>query len=951
MLGSDSHALSPEARKFQARVAQIQGRARITRTDPSRWPYRDAAAVLSRFKPEELHPLLDTDSGPKGWTDFLPDCEPALAAGSSEGWWQLRDNIRRDALRHLGSRQRMQKALNANSPLPDDPMQRALTELIATALPNPLTSLSREELSAIMIVRDWLNGVLDGLPSETELRRTLIIAEVLEPLKRLAGNGRFLGRRNELETLREYIGVRAAQGAVASRIWSYVRKSYYDFRNNPPYLITGPGGVGKSTLLARVILDHSENFAAQDALPFAYLDLDRAALDPARPLTLVADAALQLMIEWPHLERPLHSIVDRLTSLSGGDATFYEDVRGASSSDQLIFEFGKLLAEGSGQRPVLFAIDTFEEAQYLGFDVVDGMARLLTSLQAAAPMLRIVLAGRGDLDDQTSVLSARALHLGDMSQDEARELLRLNIMIQPTADAALIDEVIDLVGRNPLSLKLAATVVNQQGVQALQTVETRNWLLLRVKAETVQARLYGRILAHIHDDDIRKMVKPGLIVRRLTADVIREVLAIPCDLSLSAPNAADNLMERLGKELALFYRDPDGSLRHRPDVRRLMLKDLANDIPAATVREVHDGAIAYYQKQPAEPVARAEEIYHRLMRGDIPASAESRWIAGMEIHLRTALEEVPAAAQIWLSAKLGVTPDRTLLTRAEIEDRERITAVSVQRLLSSGDVAGALKALGTRSDRTDSSPLFLLESEAYRRSGSWQKARETAERGIAGSARAGEIVLQRNLLVQLSLIEETAGSIQQALARIDQALDVAANSIEPVEKLRAVIARIRLLRKLGTTRDIERRDAIDKALELLTPAVLDSLNQQPGLLREVVAELGQVRPELLNQALEIVKLPSPTQGGAGNLANALSEWDNRLSKTSGGRSSELAQRAGLKAGDSGAWLKYLSDIGPGVFSQIMNWRAEMQPDRGVDKAVVDLYRSGVDAALGLVVKF
>ena len=57
------------------------------------------------------------------------------------------------------------------------------------------------------------------------------------------------------------------------------------------------------------------------------------------------------------------------------------------------------------------------------------------------------------------------------------------------------------------------------------------------------------------------------------------------------------------------------------------------------------------------------EIYHRLMRGDDPSSIESRWIAGLDPYLQTALEEVPSAARIWLSRRLGVTPDRALLQR------------------------------------------------------------------------------------------------------------------------------------------------------------------------------------------------------------------------------------------------------------------------------------------------
>jgi hypothetical protein len=463
--------------------------------------------------------------------------------------------------------------------------------------------------------------------------------------------------------------------------------------------------------MARLILDYSEDFESPDALPFVYLDLDRATLDPLRPLSLIAEAALQLLAEWPLQEPQLRNIVDQVALTLQAEASFFEGQRRISGGDDVLAEFGKCLALGSNGRPILFVIDTFEEAQYLGFDVVMNLGRLLTNLQQAAPMLRIVLAGRADLRGQTSKLPTKEIKLGDLSRDEARELLRRNMRRTVSAEPALLDEVINLIGCNPLSLKLACSVLNDAGLEELKSVDVRNWLLLRVRAETVQARLYGRILAHIHDENVSRLVKPGLLVRRLTEAVILEVLAEPCGISMLDPSLATQLMVALGNEVALVYRDKDGSLRHTPDVRRLMFKDLESELPAATI---HDRAVSFYEAQPPDPVSRAEEIYHRLMRGDDPSSLNSRWMDGMGAYLRTALEEVPPAAQVWLSKKLGITPDQALLALVDLEDWENITARSVQRLIGTGDAQSAIAVLRQRSERTNGSSLYLLESEAFR---------------------------------------------------------------------------------------------------------------------------------------------------------------------------------------------------------------------------------------------
>jgi hypothetical protein len=89
---------------YRARLAEVQRQTREARKDPSRWPFREAAAVLSRFIPAKLRPASASDPAQVGWEDFQIDCEPASKEASS-AWWQLRDAIRRETFRPDGDAQ------------------------------------------------------------------------------------------------------------------------------------------------------------------------------------------------------------------------------------------------------------------------------------------------------------------------------------------------------------------------------------------------------------------------------------------------------------------------------------------------------------------------------------------------------------------------------------------------------------------------------------------------------------------------------------------------------------------------------------------------------------------------------------------------------------------------------------------------------------------------------
>jgi cellulose synthase operon protein C len=936
----DSNALG----FMRKNLSEIRREMREAQRDPTRWPYREAAAVLSRFLPDRLRPFGTDHVEREGWDDFLIDSEP-VSHSEPGGWWRLRPHIRREALSRLKTRQNMLNALAVNPEHPSDPIQRMFEAVIGAPRTRlDIERLPREDLTALISVCEWLSGILPELPAEPAIRRAVAVGDLLEPMRRLSEG--FVGRQSELEQLRDYVGLKVSTRAGRAA-WRFARDVYYDLTKRPPIMIVGVGGVGKSTLLARFILDYSEEADGDTALPFVYLDLDLPSIIPSQPVSLIAEAAHQLSVEWPEFADALNSISEQVRRLVLGDEAraSLEGTRLLAHRSDVLVYFARILNEGSVGRPVLFVIDTFEEAQFLGSDVIHSIWELLGGLQRECPMLRVVIAGRTFAREQLWSFPAKVVALGDLDRGEARELVRHLVPSIESRDEATINEIIDIVGRNPMSLKLACTLVRDQGVERLRNLETRHWLMLRVKTETVQARLYGRILGHIHEPAVKKLAHPGLLLRRLTPEIIRDVLAEPCGISVNDLATAEILMSELSREVTLVERDPDGSLRHRPDVRRLMLNDLKEDVPAEIARLIHDRAVTYYERLDG-PVARAEEIYHRLVRGDELTALDKRWIPGVDPYLRTALDEVPAAARLWLSKRLGVTPDSRLLNMAALEQWEDFTARSALRLLQSGDPSKALGMVQDRRDRSPASPLFRLEAEALRLLDRSIEAREILQFGIAVNGQAGALAANRELLIQLSLLDETSGDLEGALVDVQMAESIRIR-IDPIETLPLITTRLRLLRKLGKGYGSERRRAVEESVALIAQGLTEGLERRPALLREVVAELGTADPAILSLGLQALGLELKGESQITLLANALAEWDKRIGRH--GKSNELATRAGLLyASTEVTWSQFvMTTSATELGRRILNWRAELRPDRRVDAALTKIYRLNVDAELNL----
>ena len=129
--------------------------------------YLNAAAVLAALDPFQLCPV--SASAVNNETAYLerllPKCEP-ITQGSGRGFWRLLLPERRGALKALGTRDAMQQALRANPHRPDISLQLMFERVVADER-FMLAQASREDLTSLLTVHEWLDGILDDLPNRT----------------------------------------------------------------------------------------------------------------------------------------------------------------------------------------------------------------------------------------------------------------------------------------------------------------------------------------------------------------------------------------------------------------------------------------------------------------------------------------------------------------------------------------------------------------------------------------------------------------------------------------------------------------------------------------------------------------------------------------------------------------------------------------------------------------
>lgn len=751
---------------------------------------------------------------------LMQECRRVLGP-DGEQHWAISDQVRRRTLRQLGP-EGAREALRGTSVTPTGPVQSSLSRAIDPSTTAPARTEDLESISADLQVARWLDGHFPAVRDIEATTAALARHELLAPLRSFTAEG-FYGREAELARLEEHL------------------------RNGrQPLVISGIGGVGKSTLLAKFITDRTSS-----GLRFAYLNFDRGALAANEPAQLLAEMVRQLLIQEPAL--PAERLDVLIQDLRAQERDDEQSVAVSSHSSaptawtrrtRSYLSLAAKLLNPFLKRGLVVVLDTFEEVQRRRLADFFLLREFLEQLASLIPSARFVISGRALDTGLGAQLDAEVIELDELDPEAAIRMLRQAPGVN--ASAELAERTIALVSCNPLSLRLA--------IEILRASHADDPLLdLELQEGQIQGVLYRRILLHIEDLNVRKIAHPGLVVRVVTPEVIRAVLAGPCRIQVQDDDHALQLFNQLEREATLVTSDGT-SLRHRSDVRKLMLPSLERD-QKPQVAKIHRAAIRYYKGIPG-PEARAEELYHRLMMHQSGRTVDTRWDATALTSLLESVDELPARGQQYLWARSGgqINIPAEVMQEADDQQWAAATAPTIASELRAGRPEVALSLARERRGPGGESLLPVAEVEALESLREFDSALgvlRTARDAALRKRRSAEAVsLTLDVLRVLERMQRFPEAVHEA-SELRDAL-TAGYGESALDYLVATTSYLRLLRRSGEQDSSQYKEAVADAVTKAERLMLRELSSRPGLIRELLAEIGNASEKLLRFGIKHV---------------------------------------------------------------------------------------------------
>lgn len=863
---------------LQAALHKADDTQQEVNVTPAHMRCREVAAIIGPFLPQDLISVV----GKKDWFNRLntiaKDCD--IVAG---GMWLLKFEIRHAVLAQIVAEARLPDVLAASVALKKDPYRQVIEEF---ALSGTIDIKGRdvEQLRQLKQVLIWFSDVLPVQVNMKEVEQALAARQLIEPFYKLTEH--FYGRYSELELLRDFVEVYEASNVIEGI--SRDIKGAFGISQRTHQVIWGAGGIGKSALIGRFILEHAEigsNVTAKVAgphkIPYAYLDFDRVELDPLRPESLLTDVTLQLLKQYPdsRLEEQAkgwYQMIRRNQRRSARTDPHDPRIRSAILDSKLAEMIKhelhnwlqyKLFSISQQLPPLLLVLDTFEEVQLGGEARERQTASFIEYMQEIYPRLRVVICGRA----KVRYLQANQHHLTGLDSSSANKLL-VDMGIE-TLD--LRKSIISRIGTSPLSLILAAEAVNQlpadERVKALADIRTRNILFQRIDAAEIQGQLYHRILRHIRDLRVRKLAYPGLILRRITPEIIRHVLARPCGLN---PDDANVLFQAIRDNVALVNHNPDGSLQHRPDVRRVMIRNmLAGTRFSNTILEIHHAAVNYYATlKDQTPITRGEQVYHMMMLNKTGAELESLADAADRRSLELAWEDpIPPRARAWLTRYLGIESSDVDWQNADLDDWEQHVYEKANELLTIGKAEKALERLRERKKRIPGSLLYVLEAQVLDQLGHMTEALNVVDEGINSSLSSGSTATA----LRLSILGARLALKVQNITRFKQYLDRGSELTQPDEDVAAKLELDKLRVEGFRMLEPDNKEQKEKATTTLVRSFMQTseevLSQESDLIGGILTEVGSEYPAVLEHAINVLKPVGPGSVGTERFVNILTK--------------------------------------------------------------------------------
>jgi hypothetical protein len=599
----------------------------------------DHAAVLGHFDAGWLARHCQQTNG-EALRSVLLEASDCI---DRERWlWRLRLDRRQERLRGLlrADRQFLDEVLAEADPLPDDYRARFLMQALCGVF-TETADLQDRDLPALLDVATWLAGLGTPSPEPRAVRRELARRSRLAAFAEVSG--RFVGREDAVGDLDRFI-----EGPPTPEIQFLP--------------ISGLGGIGKSALLARVL--HRRLLREGGTVEMiVHIDFDRFGVSPSDQGQLDAELTRQLALAVPEVAPELDRIRHEIGRGRRRSTGIQVQVERSSSKESFDLAHGDLLSElfylfqnrGMAHRPLVLVFDTVEELQSQSEFALEQMAEWLTGLHQKGGFgdLRVIVSGRAEvlLPNWMRVRVAGPLVLDELSLEPA-----LSVLQQFSVSRRAGRLIFERYGGNPLILRLAARLVKQLGESILS--DEAGGADEPLDREVVQGMLYDRVLGHVRDPRVRQLAYPGLVLRRVTPALIRQVIA---PVSLEPPLAQreeEVLFNSLRLQVWLVKPGATANeLEHRSDIRKLMMKLMARDPSrAADAERVHRGAVRYYETTGrGEANASAEALYHRLMVAD--GSLAPRLDGGVAERAMKAIgasfEELPRQHQVALRVALG----------------------------------------------------------------------------------------------------------------------------------------------------------------------------------------------------------------------------------------------------------------------------------------------------------
>ncbi|MDQ0251004.1 hypothetical protein J2W22_003068 [Sphingomonas kyeonggiensis] len=782
------------------------------------------AAVLERCDPEKLadswigsHPDADDDAiqlAVDAASELERETSPAIDHDGREAR-KLKSGTRLDLLRIAGLA--FVRSLIAAQPKP------TLTESLFKRLLNslPTADLSTpQELLALKTALHWALAAGANPP---------ISPEEVERKERLASFEAYLAGPD----LEHFVG-RSRMMRTLETLWDLPED------RRPAVLVRGAGGIGKSFAIAKFLIDrlHDED-PTRRPLAILHFDFDRFDLQDARVATLQADALRQFAKWW----RPDQA--SRLLDLArGGALEGLESLSVASRSqeaarDELAVTRDALSLIRLGDERPLIAVfgDTFEKVDSYNHHAAKSVPEFCKLLRRAGADVFEIYASRsftrpGEFADRHPPAQVQ---LGRFGQREAIQYLKQAAeehgieLDDESAHQAQLS-----LHRMPLRLRLAVALMGEDP----NAFDVRAWLR-QCRSEELgsDAILYERVLKRLRGG-MRELALPGLLLRRLSANIIVEVLATPCGLNIGLADA-ERLMEEARRDQSqLFFRNEDdpNALWHLDYVRSEMLDDLSKKVSPDMFRSIHERAVQYYAAKENSPLYRGEELYSRLQLKQSPELLDARWTPAAGRRLRGAIDELPPESARYVrtrNAGGAATPER--------ETRYEELRIEARRRLQSGNsFLDDLLAQGSQDMRSVLSPLGDIYVQSLIARG---RIEEAIKCGVDLRQRKSKVSSR----VRLGVYSTVAGLLeaQRSFYEATEFWALAETAADAAPLIDRIAPAIGILRSRRRRESKPVTGSVTRALELVSETG-SILYERPVTAREAVAELSErmfERPE------------------------------------------------------------------------------------------------------------